>query len=137
MQQSQIEKDLMRNTYQMHVGSKIVTFQLTDPIFALEQPAKVARIPSNQETVPCIVCDKELKRAHKHICEFCGHRACEKCAYKLRVFANQFASIQQMENLALSDLQRQCRMGRCCRVCDRKFFLRASFQSHAAQIGHY
>ena len=42
-----------------------------------------------------------------------------------------------MENLALSDIQKQCRMGRCCRICDRKFFLRASFQNHATQINHY
>ena len=28
-------------------------------------------------------------------------------------------------------------MGRCCRICDRKFFLQALFQQYAAQINYY
>ena len=28
-------------------------------------------------------------------------------------------------------------MGRCCRVCDRKFFLQALFQQYAGQINYY
>ena len=37
----------------------------------------------------------------------------------------------------MSEIQRICKMGRACRICDRKFFLRASFQGHAAQIAYY
>ena len=28
-------------------------------------------------------------------------------------------------------------MGRCCRICDRKFFLQALYQQFAAQINYY
>ena len=63
---------------------KKVNFQLTEAIFSLEGPTRL-EYPSDMQ---CIVCDKELKRNHKHTCQFCGHKACERCAYKLRIFAN-------------------------------------------------
>ena len=30
-----------------------------------------------------------------------------------------------------------CKLGRCCRICDRKFFLRESFQNYSEQISFY
>ena len=102
----------------LHLGKKKVSFQLSDPIFALEVPTK-REYPDDTN---CIVCEKELKRTHKHTCQFCGHKACEKCAYKLRVYANQ--RMDKLPDVALNELQNVCRMGRACRVCDRKFFLR-------------
>ena len=35
------------------------------------------------------------------------------------------------------NMQKVCKMGRVCRICDRKFFLRASFEKHAKEISHY
>ena len=83
----------------------------------------------------CIVCEKELKKAHKNACQFCGHKACEKCAYKLRIFANQ--NMEKVPDLNLSELQRTCRMGRSCQICDRKFFLREAFEAQLAQHANF
>lgn len=117
-----------------HIGNKKVSFQLTDPIFALTEPIRKEFTTDSS----CIVCDKDLKKNHKHACQFCGHKACEKCAFKLRVFAKQQAEdLPDLENMALSDIQKRCRMGRVCRVCDRKFFLRASFSKFATQLTYY
>ena len=108
---------------------------LSDPIFQLDRATKV----DYPNEIQCIVCDKEFsKKSHKHGCQFCGHKACERCAYKLRVFANQnLVKVGDITNLALSDIQKKCRMGRVCRICDRKFFLRASFQQYAGQLQYY
>ena len=35
------------------------------------------------------------------------------------------------------NMQKVCKMGRVCRICDRKFFLRASFEKHSKEIRHY
>ena len=105
------------------MGNKKVGFQLNDEIFSLEGPINKK---FSQET-QCYVCDKELRRSHKLTCQFCGHKACEKCAYKLRVFANQQSPFEAVGNMALSEITRVMQMGICCRICDRKFFLRASY----------
>ena len=39
--------------------------------------------------------------------------------------------------MALSEITRHMQMGNCCRICDRKFFLRASFQQYHNKITHY
>ena len=39
--------------------------------------------------------------------------------------------------MALSDIQQFCKMGRACRICDRKFFLRTSYQGYATLLTHY
>ena len=72
-------------------------------------------------------------------CEFCGHKACKKCAYKMRLFANQSGKVKlsRMQDADLLTMQRVCKMGRVCRICDRKFFLRASFEKHIKEINHY
>ena len=77
-----------------------MAFCLQEPIFSLREPTKV-EFP---EETKCIVCDRELKKSHKHVCQFCGHKACERCAYKLRVFANQNSALERVENLALSQI---------------------------------
>ena len=76
---------MTKNTYQLIMGNRKIDFRLNEEIFSLEKPTK-QKFP---EELNCIVCEKELKRNHKHACQFCGHKACEKCAYKLRMFANQ------------------------------------------------
>ena len=55
------------------------------------------------------------------------------------MFANQHGQGQAdaIGNMALSDIQRFSNMGRACRICDRKFFLHASYQSYAALLTHY
>ena len=42
-----------------------------------------------------------------------------------------------MQDADLPTMQKACKMGRVCRICDRKFFLRASFEKHAKEIKHY
>ena len=73
--------------------------------------------------------------------QFCGHKACEKCAYKLRTFANQQRRVARSSHLSSSfnpsEMQKTCRMGRVCRICDRKFFLRASYTSYANELEFY
>ena len=39
--------------------------------------------------------------------------------------------------MALSEIQRFCKMGRACRICDRKFFLRTSYQGYATLLTHF
>ena len=71
---------------------------LTDPIFTLEEPAS-ATYPNETN---CHVCDKIFKVPKKEksskkkkvenqitLCQFCGHRTCERCCTKMRAFANQ------------------------------------------------
>ena len=45
--------------------------------------------------------------------------------------------MEQVPDLDLSELQRICRMGRACRICDRKFFLRQSFEAQLTQLDHH
>ena len=124
---------MLRSTYTVNIGSKKVEFELQEQLFQLEEPTKV----TFQNEKQCIVCDKTLKNNHKNTCQFCGHKACEKCAYKLRVFANQNKKLVKCDNLDLSQIQQSCKMGRVCRICDRKFFLRATFQKYAAKASVY
>ena len=42
-----------------------------------------------------------------------------------------------MNNMALTDIQRHCRMGRCCKICDQKFFLRENYQIYSDQISFF
>ena len=55
------------------------------------------------------------------------------------MFANQHGQgkADAIGNMALSDIQRFCKMGRACRICDRKFFLRTSYQGYANMLTHY
>ena len=39
--------------------------------------------------------------------------------------------------MALSEITRVLQMGICCRICDRKFFLRATYQQHHNQSSFY
>ena len=114
-------------------NQKTLQFKLTDPIYSLERPT----LNCYPEELQCIVCDKKLKKNHKHTCQFCGHKACNRCAYKLRLFAQQQYDLDWTKNLALSQIQKLCKLGRCCRICDRKFFLRASFQHYSGEISFY
>ena len=57
-----IQKDMMRNTYQINMGNKKVSFQLSEAIFSLEEPTR----DDYREETQCYVCDKDLKRNHKH-----------------------------------------------------------------------
>ena len=45
--------------------------------------------------------------------------------------------MKHIEDADLASMQKVCKMGRVCRICDRKFFLRASFEKHAKEIRHY
>ena len=42
-----------------------------------------------------------------------------------------------MNDLGLSAIQKICRMGKICKVCDKKFYLRAAFTRIAGEINHY
>ena len=55
------------------------------------------------------------------------------------MFANQHGQGQAdaIGNMALSDIQRFCKMGRACRICDRKFFLRTSYQGYANMLTQF
>ena len=48
---------------------------------------------------------------------FCGHKACEKCAFRLRPFACKDEVID-MENKSRSELSKISTMGIACRICD-------------------
>jgi rRNA maturation endonuclease Nob1 len=82
---SHLNKEMTKNTYEINVGSKKIKFNLQDPIFSLDEPTT----EEFSHEASCVVCDKELGKKHKNACQFCGHKACDKCAYKLRTFANQ------------------------------------------------
>lgn len=55
------------------------------------------------------------------------------------MFANQLVPLDGavQEALTLEQLTAKFHTGKCCRVCDRKFFLRESFAKYARQISHY
>ena len=55
------------------------------------------------------------------------------------MFANQNGQGQAdaIGNMALSDIQQFCKMGRACRICDRKFFLRSSYQGYSIMLKNY
>ena len=114
------------------MNNKKVIFQLNESIFQLENPTQALHTTDSQ----CIVCDKELKPSHKHYCQFCGHKACKECAHKLRPFANQDTNVDKT-NMSRSELQRVLNMGSVCRICDRKFILRDSYQQYAGMIAYY
>jgi hypothetical protein len=66
--------------------------------------------------------------------QFCGHKACEKCAHKKRAFANSKYSFKQMKEMSITKIQKECTMGTVCRICDRKFFLRLTYQDFANEL---
>ena len=39
--------------------------------------------------------------------------------------------------MSLETIKKVCKMGKVCRICDRKFFLRASFEAYAEDIKFY
>lgn len=59
-----LAKDMIKNTYQINFGNKKEKFSLNDLIFKLERPTK-DEFPNEMQ---CIVCDRELKKNHKHCC---------------------------------------------------------------------
>ena len=130
-----LQRSGRRDTYKINIGNKKVTFQLNEKIFQLEQPSTYDYIQDTQ----CIVCDTKMGRSEINHCQFCGHKACKKCAYKMRMFANQASLIkrQQLNNMDLNTMQKVCKMGKVCRICDRKFFIRTSYEQHASEIKFY
>ena len=80
--EAEIILNMNKNTYQINLGNKKATFMLNDPIFLLEEQTKSVCFKDTK----CISCDKDLERKNKHFCQFCGHGACKKCAFKLRPF---------------------------------------------------
>jgi hypothetical protein len=65
------------------------------------------------------------------MCEFCGHKACEKCCYKQRPFANTKVDTTGM---TLEQMHKVCQFGKICKVCDRKFFLRTTYLEYANEL---
>ena len=129
-----------KNKYQINFGNKRELFDVNDPIFNLEGQTKQV-FPANEK---CISCDKEIGKNKKlfwyvyffakHFSHFCGYRACEKCAHKKRAFANQKYTFKQMKEMSILKIQKECTMGIVCRICDRKFFLRLTYQEYANEL---
>ena len=80
-----LQRSGRRDNFTINVGNKKVNFKLNEEIFQLEKPSIYDYI---QDTM-CVVCDAKLGRNEVNHCQFCGHKACKKCAYKMRLFANQ------------------------------------------------
>ena len=56
----------------------------------------------------------------------------------MRMFANQADQIKENSHyMNTVKLQRTFKMGKVCKVCDRKFFIRASLENYANEIEFY
>ena len=119
-----LAQDMKQHIYQINLGNRKEEFRLNDIIFMLERPTKIQYI----EDVACISCDKKLTRKNPILCQFCGHRACEKCCFKTRPFVKTFRSGSSSDSVDGKDAG-----GKVCRVCDKKFILRSSCQEIAAE----
>ena len=73
---SELINEIKNNFYQINLGTETSSFQLKDEIFLLEKPTSVLHV----NEVKCTCCGKGLKK--ELYCEFCGHKACDKCCYK-------------------------------------------------------
>jgi chromosome segregation ATPase len=95
------------------------------------------------ENAECLSCQKKLSEGDKAKCEFCGYRSCEKHLHKFRPYgmaidielsqdarspavkSSKGASLSQSEKNSQSSQaspEKQRNRGRCCLVCDRKFY---------------
>ena len=92
-------------------------FDRNDEIFTLSMPTTKQRIPTNN----CSFCKKEFnKRAERHFCEFCALQMCTACKRERRfpMVAAKYAA--------------QRARGKCCKMCVKKFDIRAMINSAEA-----
>ena len=81
------------DTFQINVGKKKHSLLLNDPVFKLQSTVVYDR---SKETL-CIVCDAKMSKSDINYCQFCGHRACKKCANQMRMFAGQAERIDRKQ----------------------------------------
>ena len=128
-----LQRSGRRDTYKINIGEdKQVEFRLDEGIFKLQSASK----RDHTHDKKCVVCAIKMGKADTNHCQFCGHKACKKCAYKMRMYANQADKVQENQMLKMNSvkMQKTFRMGKVCRICDRKFFMRASIEGYANEI---
>ena len=131
-----LQRSGRRDIYKINVGDgKQVEFRLDDGIFKLKSAFKRDHLRDTN----CKVCDIKMGRTETNHCQFCGYKACKKCAFKLRMYANQADKVNenQMTKMSSSKMQKTFKMGKVCKICDRKFFIRASIEGYANEIEFY
>lgn len=108
-------------------------FDHADPIFKLTEPTLDKGMSNN-----CVVCEKDIHKKDRRYCDFCGSRVCEKCMHKKRRFLSH---LDEVDELAASKAGQSAngslrlaakgsvseRVGQCCKICDRKFFMYQTF----------
>ena len=89
----ELQRSGRTDTFQINVGKKKHPLLLNDPVFKLQGPILYDR---SQESL-CIVCDAKMGKSDINFCQFCGHRACKKCANQMRMFAGQAERIDRKQ----------------------------------------
>ena len=100
--------------YEIHIGKKIIDFDCNDEIFYLSEPIGTKVISNN-----CVACEAEISKQKLQYCHFCGSRACLRCMYKQRAYQGQNSN---------------GRKGLVCKICDRKFFMFATFSEYRGKM---
>lgn len=137
-----------KQDYEIKIGNLNVDFSVNDPIFHLYEPLNL-KLSSDS----CRCCNDSLKKQKAVVhCDFCGHRACDKCLHKKRTFIGEHC-LQQNELLVSDSGNKELHnsistkrnsmpakmtssnvepsntqlKGKCCKICDRKFMVLALY----------
>ena len=103
------------------IGSREFEFDENDPIFFMRQP-KSNRLFHNT-TSGCNTCGSRWTNAkdlQDSNCFFCGISNCKNCLKKTR----KFFVDEKKSNITGNTILDKAEVGKICKLCDRKFFIR-------------
>jgi len=147
--------DFRDDKYEINIGKKTIDFNCREEIFSITEPIGMKVLSNN-----CNYCDKNIAKTKPQYCDFCGARSCEKCMHKTRGFMSHLKNDLPTENDLLvrgsstsfnkgikhsRSMMTQNRpdsagrlsvkdepvmKGKVCKICDRKFFVWATFSKY-------
>ena len=82
----------------------------------------------------CVSCKKDISKQKPVIyCDFCGHRACDKCMHKSRQFKQAYGRKKAVYHSVAHNTMPQNK-GRICKLCDNKFMMMNTYKEFSESI---
>ncbi len=116
---------IMEGSREFVIGTRAFDFDEREPIFFMQAPISVQQHVNLQEG--CNTCGSKWQKAgdlaNSH-CDFCGISNCKNCLSKTQNFRQDPKASMVSASPSAEPVR-----GKCCKLCDRKFFIKDMIQN--------